>query len=133
MNKKNIQIAIDVMKRAGEVDMLLYQRTPGQFDKTVYSEEEAHECGTIACFAGWLSLSPEFKEQGGKISSTGYPDLNGRYGPSAIGDFLGVDRNTAIALCGAGLGSPHSEYYGKKITHITAQDVIEKLTELLTS
>ena len=47
MNLERLQQAINLMKRAGKVDM-----TDWQSGEIVETESEIHSCGTAACFAG---------------------------------------------------------------------------------
>lgn len=72
MNIKNIDKAIAVMKRVQKreeetnrrfLKMSTWQTPTGRgFAKT--EDEAVHACGTTCCFAGWLSVSPEFQEMG---------------------------------------------------------------------
>lgn len=63
-NKENIDLAIRVMERVRDnkykFDIRHYIINLGRVSLPA-NEIEAAECGTIACFAGWLALSPENK------------------------------------------------------------------------
>lgn len=77
MNKERLELAINVMKRAGKVDMRTWQS-----GKVKSSESRIHACGTAACFAGWLAISPEFRNSGGWMSPLS--------GAPAYGEILGA-------------------------------------------
>lgn len=86
INKERVQLAINVMERAGKVDMdawqsdILYHRAEA---KT--TEEEIHACGSAACFAGWLAVSSEFHSNGGtSCPKNGAPMFNGYRAASAV-------------------------------------------------
>ena len=78
MNIENLSKAIAVMTRAGAIDMDSWQSnvgvaTSGKLKKT---EKEIHTCGTTACFAGWIGVSPEWAADGGTITRSGEPFLD---------------------------------------------------------
>lgn len=81
INKERLEHAISIMQRAGSVDMTTWQ---GATFDTCRTETELHTCGNSACFAGWLAVSPEFQETGGKVGYIGKPVYNGKYGVSAV-------------------------------------------------
>lgn len=83
INKDRVQQAINVMERAGVVNMLSWQHSKYK-DGICSSESELHQCGNTACFAGWLAISPEFRETGGKVGHIGEPVYNGQYGVLAV-------------------------------------------------
>jgi hypothetical protein len=97
---KNIEKAIAIMKRAGEVDMEAWQ---GVWQEPVYTEEAAHECGTVCCLGGWIALSPEFHADGGSAGRYGEPIIvvnkitYANY--EAIAEWLDISENKAAALC----------------------------------
>jgi len=68
------------------------------------SEQDAHQCGMVACFGGWLALSPEFQRDGGKQwESSGAPIIHGpdgerHLGSEAVAYWLGVSQWTGLAL-----------------------------------
>ena len=65
MNRENIQKAIAIMKRAEDdhFDMCDWQSDLLGLAKTI---DELHGCGNTACFAGYIAMAPEFKEDGGQ-------------------------------------------------------------------
>lgn len=104
MNLERLQQAINIMERAGKVDM-----TDWQSGEIVETESEIHSCGTAACFAGWVAVSPEFKEAGGVTHPvSGAPILNIFSGCSAIVAWLEVEdekQKDTLELLVAGEGS----------------------------
>lgn len=104
MNIERLNQAINIMKRAGKVDM-----TDWQSGEIVETESEIHSCGTAACFAGWVAVSPEFKEAGGVTHPvSGAPILNIFSGYLAVVDWLGVvdeKQKDTLELLVAGEGS----------------------------
>lgn len=80
INLERLEQAIAVMKRAGEVNMNFWQR--GGVSET---EDDLHSCGNSACFAGWLAVSPEFREAGGGLHrSSGAPLFGAFFGFRAV-------------------------------------------------
>src|SRR5690606_6645405 len=98
MNKENIEKAIAIMKRAGKVDMLCWQDNPNTI------KEEINMCGTSACFAGWVAVSPEFKASGGDVDEFSGTPMLYRYnnlvgsGVSAMAIWLGISNELADSL-----------------------------------
>lgn len=84
INLERLELAINVMKRAGKVDMRTWQS-----GKVKSSESRIHTCGTAACFAGWLAVSPEFLNSGGWMSPlSGAPAFGERLGAPAVIQWL---------------------------------------------
>ena len=148
MNEYNVCEAINIMKRAGRVNMVSWQGQPTT-DITSYcatSEQDLHACGNSACFAGWVAVSPEWKEFGGIIGDSGYPDLpkndpdTEQYPDEVIAKWLGISdvlascfifggaQRTRIRLLSS--AETFSVFYGKKWEEVEAQDVIKKLEHL---
>ena len=104
MNLERLNQAIAIMERAGLVNMNFWQR--GKVSKT---EAELHSCGNSACFAGWVAVSPEFKEVGGVTHPVlGAPILSTRSGYLAIVAWLEVEdekQKDTLELLVAGEGS----------------------------
>ena len=67
MNIANIAVTISILKRTINFDLANWQHTDGDNTKVVTSLEEASECGTYACIAGYTSMSEEFKAAGGGL------------------------------------------------------------------
>lgn len=136
MNRTNVQHAINIMQRVidnkREFKMSAWQeprygifgvrRWPAQ------DEETLHKCGTAACFAGWVAVSPEFQKDGGKVGVVGEPEIDRYQYDRAIAAWLDIPHETAAALCFIGHG--YFLYKGP-LEHITPQMVIEKLQMLL--
>lgn len=130
MNRKNIQVWVDVLKRVDErgykFDITDWSRSYG----TKKSEAEHHKCGTVACAAGWLAVSQEFIDFGGSsMEYSGSPIFKGKSGSAAIAEFIGVDVFLAKDIVGTSINC--IDFYGKHFLDITAKDVIDKLQELL--
>ena len=134
-NKGRVRTAIKVMEEVRsknlELDMNMF-RSRGK----ATSLDNA-DCGTVCCFAGWLALSKEFQEAGGRVSELGpigSPGFGGRHGPGAICKYLNITVNDSFAL----LGYESSEWHGARYFYekdrrenITFDDVISKLNHLL--
>lgn len=96
------------------------------------------KCGTAACLAGWIAVSPEFKADGGFSNQrTGAPMFPNGYedifaptpvvriekGIEAVASWLGIDKDVAEYLC-------MPERYPPGLT-VQPNHVIERLEELL--
>ena len=152
MNIEHIDQAIAIMKRAGKVNMHQWQERGASCATT---EKELHACGNSACFAGWVAVSPEWKEFGGSfayrgepfliknISKNGYENLHGSVNED-VGEWLGLPECIANCLIHGDIESSPTYYkpsamevddqyttfsmfYGKDWADVNAQDVIEKL------
>ena len=91
-------------------------------------------CGTAACLAGHLPLMPYFKKLGVTQVGAGAPEYGRRWGVSAVSDLFEISFEEANTLCGLGLeiGEESTNmFYGKPLTEVTSQDVIDKLEILL--
>lgn len=97
MRLDRLEQAIAVMKRAGKVDMGSWQGCGAGIQRT---EAELHTCGNTACFAGWLAVSPEFQEAGGKVGPvSGTPTFKGETGTQAVIEWLeAVDEQSSDIL-----------------------------------
>lgn len=126
MNKTNVQHAINIMTRAGKVNMCQWQDCAAGFPAV--SESALHRCDTAACFAGWVAVSPEFQADGGRVLEDGEPYLYGAGGASAIARWLEAPLDLAEDLCAV---NGCSRFYPVPFKDVTAEHVIEKLEELL--
>jgi len=138
MNKVNVQKAIDIMKRAGKIDMRKWQEKNDK-NEICSTEETLHSCGTAACLAGWIAVSEEWKSDGGYHCLNGSPYINAHgslYDPhdgikteaEAIGYWLDIPFLEASKLCATYYSV---EYYGVPDEFITKEMVIEKLEGFL--
>ncbi len=130
MNKVNVQHALNIMKRAKSVYMPEWQCVLDT-DDVLETEAELHACGTAACFAGHVAVSPEFKADGGSVGGIGDPHIGGNLGgQEAIAEWLGIPTDQASALCYTHkeLGE---ELYNKQSEEVTKEDVILVLEEML--
>lgn len=87
MNKERIQYAISIMEQAKNLYMNSWQSA----FKPVATINELHFCGNTACFAGYLALSPLFKEVGGAVGSHGHPILGDWVDELAVLAFFETD------------------------------------------
>lgn len=143
INKENIKKAITVMERvkANEITMerkllnMSFFRQGENDDVFSLKEEDEilHSCGTTCCFAGWIAVSPEFREQG--VTSTPIGEIQ-------IGEcdniednmetLFGFDRfQTNCMVFGDSGTATEDNFYGDHLYEVTVDDVIEKLKEFL--
>jgi hypothetical protein len=129
MNKVNVQKAIDIMKRAGNLDMRSWQGLNLELCET---EEDLRSCGTAACLAGWIAVSPDWKADGGDRCWNGSPliEANERTidGVKAIAYWLDIPFSYASKLCATFYPS---KFYNVPTDSITKEMVIEKLEGFL--
>ena len=150
MNINNVKIAIAIMERAGKVDMRSWQSNSKGNAHT--DEKKLHKCGTTACFAGWVAVSPEWQEFG-KISSDGAPELNNldtidNFRPAyALSKWFELEEKIVNLFVYGDIisdleidceyngetvdGKFYSIFYDKQWSKVKAKDVIEKLNILL--
>ena len=136
-----IRIMERVVKRKDRFNMAYWQSLPNSTtkgeDSFCETETEAHSCGMAACFGGWVAMSPEWKVLGGKVDGSGGPLLvkaNSRYfGADAIAVWLNIPtwKSNLLTCTGCDTLSRSGFYDGKRITDITATDVIGKLKAML--
>lgn len=142
--------AIGIMERASKrtkgFNLCRYQTHPNIVSSTYAStEQEFYECGAVACFAGYVAISPEFHADGGQCGFYGQPVLGELGEEDAITEWLGISVTDACslmfnntrasrrrfdALHGRFALSDEESYYGKSDEEVTAQDVIIKLKKL---
>ena len=131
MNLQNLDHAIAIMKRAGKVDMNTWQS--GNIKQT---EESKHICGSAACFAGWVAISPEWAASGGNVSNGGNPVFNGSTGFNALEKWLDIPEALSDSFVnGDGYDTSFartnpnifSSFYNKLWDDVNKEDVINKL------
>lgn len=132
MNRQHVEDAIAIMERvkAGghPVQMEAWQTVkPGQ---TVgRTEEELHTCGTAACFAGWVAVSPEFQAAGGGVALDGAPRSSGTpAGAPSIARWLDIYYGDAQALCA--ISGTATVYGTDSFESLTVDDVLSALYRL---
>lgn len=143
MNRENIRKAIAVMERArGSVNMAVFQADKfGDYPEAgnyLHTEAEMHACGNVACFAGWIAVSPEFHADGGACSG-GMPLVlrNCLLGYDAVAFWLGIPTYLARSFVHGDIDYTaedpisYSRFYEKYWSLVTADDVIAKLQALL--
>ena len=129
MNRERIQSAIAMMKRviAPYFDMTHWQIEPhGHIIQIAQTESELHACGSTACFAGHLALSPEFQKAGGSVSKIGAPVFNGVLYAEAVAEYFGIPYELA-----RGLTLPGRDFYPVRFEDVKPEHVIEKLEMIL--
>lgn len=141
MNKVNVEIAINIMQRVidrkSAFNMSDWQDTD-DINLAAQTEKELLDCGTAACFAGWIGVSPEWQDKGGFILDTGVPVIlscgERLYGADAIQEWLNITKKEAHGLCAVYHNKKSCfipEYTGKRVEEITAEDVMSILNRLL--
>ena len=139
MNKENVKKAIAIMESVVERDdkfnMNIWRGVLDDDVKPPLTEARLRACGTAACFAGWVAVSPEFRTDGGVVGVTGAPRLGERIGAIAIAKWLEIPKVTAGGLCCyaySGSGGVLPEFYNvNNVADVTPQMVITKLNQLL--
>lgn len=99
MNIENLNKAIAIMQRAGNVNMRQWQ-SAGNIADNKKTEGEIHTCGTAACFAGWIAVSPEWKADGGTVGMFGAPVRHEASRDRAICNWLDIPLNLAVLFIG---------------------------------
>lgn len=98
-------------------------------DRPIQSEVMLHSCGSAACFAGWVAISPEFQENGGRASTAdGCPIFLGNIAGAAITTYLGLDPsidNMTTKGLGHRLCYASQDFY--QVRPVTAQHVLSRL------
>ena len=133
MNKDNVQKAIKVIQRVVDqgrsFDMGSWQDDTGCVIQR--TEVELHECGTAACFGGWVAVSPEFQADGGLPTDSGMPSLpNARAGSPAIATWLDISDDDANELTGIYVNLYWGEDPVDEHHTVTAQEVLDVLVRL---
>lgn len=132
-NRANVERALAVMHRVEEEKRAFNMedwQVMGWAEPAVEQESTLANCGTAACFAGWVAVSPEFQEMGGSVDPlSGKPRMGGRSGWEAIALWLGISDTEARELCGLGLY--HLVYGDVDIKDVQAGDVVIVLERLL--
>ena len=128
MNRERVKIAIKILKRNKAIghpfNMERWQMVDGNASTT---EEQLHKCGTAACFAGLVAVSPEFQaEKGSADVDLGYPIFQDHFGVSAIEKWLDIRQTIAEHLCGFEFANSFEPN-----TSLTENDIIQRLEYLL--
>lgn len=128
----DIDTAIKIMERAKDkIHMNSWQICKSTDHTIALTETELHACGNLACFAGYIAVSPEAKEEGMTINTSGVPVFKGHYASDAIAELLNIDFDTALGLVqGDLIDGDFSSFYDKTWKEVTASDVIKKLKEI---
>lgn len=153
MNLVAMNKAIAIANRMTRLMMTRYQtkvtHEPLVFGSLIASTEaELVTKNNLACFAGYVAISPEFNSDGGTRSLSGAPIFYVEDGDKlltykaskAIAAWLDVETIHANNLVyGIETGRPAialpdyiSPYYGKKMKEVTKANVVTKLQALIT-
>lgn len=100
MNIENVNKAIAVMERVkARGDEIFMRDWISGFVATSPREEDLHNCGTAACFAGWLASSKEWIDDGGYAGPSGCPKMQNSAGVRAVAEWLEMDKIECYDLC----------------------------------
>lgn len=109
MNIENVNKAIAVMERVkARGDEVFMRDWRSGLVNTSPREEDLHNCGTAACFAGWLASSKEWTNDGGSAGLSGCPKMPGDVGVRAVARWLEIDYLDCCYLCGTEGGYPNA-------------------------
>lgn len=137
MNIDNMNKAIAIMTRAGKINMDNWQ-----YGSVQKSEEDIHVCGTAACFAGWVGVSPEWAADGGILTNNGEPLFGTRPGfPSAeksLSEWLGLHTSLIEMLIYESAGTAYSDcgepvytiYNNISFDKLQASNIVDTLVEI---
>jgi hypothetical protein len=129
--RRRFNIALDVMRRAStRAGYTFYLgawirpagKDRGRFTREI-TESSAAECGTSACFSGWLMLSKEAKDEGAVATRDGLM-FNNETESGGIAKFLGITTHEAMRLVYP------SNYHCANVQSIKPEDVMHRLYEL---
>lgn len=125
---ERLEICITVMQRVHDNNCKFGMRCWQDLDTTgeaKSTEADLKECGTPACFGGWLAVSPEFIALGGLCKAWGAPVFKGATDDRAISNFLFGNTNDQL---GGELTDGESGLYDDvEPSNITAFHVLERL------
>ena len=93
------------------------------------NEHDAHVCGTAACFAGWLGLSPEFQKRGGGLDDCGTPIYEIFTGSKAISKYFSWSLYFSRMITATHRESSYF-YTVDHIIFITPEMVLDKLHQI---
>jgi hypothetical protein len=137
INLKNVQAAIDIMRRVDEqggkgFNLCHFQDTRhGGGEGWVFDEQEAHACGTTACFSGWVNLSPEWRSQPNIKTKVVAAMYEGMGESSSMAKWLGISIREASGMIFNGEDDEGNEIYkGKSYPQVTVCDVINHLEKI---
>lgn len=159
MNIQRLQSLINIMTRVRDYNVGFDIRNWSDWESTgkdgkMQSQGAYNDCGTTACVAGWLAVSPEFKALGGNVSVKGCPYIrltrtkrHNVYGPEAVAIFLETDmetiddqvlymgRSVVDVICGCTSYDIVMRFYGldpitSHLADITAEMVVNRLIVL---
>lgn len=137
---ENLKYTIEMMEKLhaqkAKLDMRIFQHT--QLHLPLKTElKEAVDCGTACCLAGYIAVSPRWKEQGGEVGMEGCPAYypkelkKGRRGIYLAGKWLGLADDDEIEGLFANNEQSSIQYYGWYREDITYPMVINKLKAIL--
>lgn len=103
------------------------------------SEEALHKCGYSACIMGYVAVSPEWKELGGKVRLSGVPEINELSDEYSIYFWFEAETDEEIKLIDDlcvlggldGITDSLKFYNVQDLEDITIEIAINKLTEII--
>lgn len=144
MNAERVSDMLAIMERARNLDMTWFQQVHREGHRyyasvangdAVHSIEELHECGSFACFAGYLALSPMFKAAGGTMLKSGAPcwadpERAREESHQVVASYLDISPLLARAMIYGGTyeGTP---VYHDYLNTVRASDVADVLRRIL--
>lgn len=110
-----IQSVIDTIDTAREnkkrLNMGVWQSKNAKRPYPCVTFDDFIQCNSACCFAGYVALNPVFQAHGGRAnSSSGGPFYNLKYGPGAISEYFGWNKQFANMVCFI----PHYPYHSSK-------------------
>lgn len=76
MNRERLQMAIDIIEAIPDSKIRLAQWVYcGDYEALMHPTPD-NQCGTVACAAGWLALSPAFRNMGLRLDEIEYSYRN---------------------------------------------------------
>lgn len=138
---ENLKYTINLMEQLhaqkAKLDMSRFQKRTQLGLPLKTKLKEAVECGTACCLAGYIAVSPRWKEQGGEVGMEGCPAYypkelkKGRRGIYLAGKWLGLADDDEIEGLFANGENSSVRYYGHYREDITYPMVIAKLKAIL--
>jgi hypothetical protein len=94
-----MKLAIEIIRGVSAAQLSLrFWQGHNSATETHVSEPERVTCGTIACAAGWLALSPAIRKEGLAVGLHGNPQFSGHVGFLALARFFEISYHEARVL-----------------------------------
>jgi len=124
MKLRRMDVCIKVMQRVVDLKRAFNLGSWQQSGIKRKKEKALHNCGSAACFGGWLAVSPEFQRAGGSVSDMGKTVFDGHTSYPAINAYLGLESGHEF---GDEFVYTCSDIYNDCPRPITAKNVITRL------